>query len=90
MSGWHQLSKDSRKLLGNLLECALDSLVLAAVEMLDELFDGLLRGVQLLSSFHEVLLLGSEVVVLLESLLVHVLVLLQSLVDLLELGRDLE
>lgn len=85
----HQLAENRRKLLGHLLEGTLNGLVLSAVEVLHELFDGSLGVVQLLATLHQLLLLRREVVVLLVGLFVDVLVLFQRFVDLFQLGRNL-
>lgn len=89
MTGGHKALEDGGKLLGYLLERALDLLVLDMVEMGDELFDGFLRRVEFLSPLEKLVLLCCEVVVLLKGLLVDVLVLLEGGVDLFESGLDL-
>jgi hypothetical protein len=77
----HQPLEDRRKLPGHLLEGALDGLVLALVEVVDELLDRALRRVELRAPLLERVALLCEVVELLESLLVDVRVLLERLLD---------
>jgi hypothetical protein len=59
-----------------LLKSTLDSLVLALVQVADELFDGLPRGIKVFASFNELFPLLGEVGVLFEGLFVDVLVFL--------------
>lgn len=63
-SSRHELPKDLRKVLGDLLERALDRLVLALVEVLDELVDRFLRAVEVALTLDEVVALLGEVGVL--------------------------
>jgi hypothetical protein len=85
MAGGHELLENGGKLLGHLLEGALDGLVLALIEVGDKLLDGGLRLVELLAALHKLVLLGREGVVLLNGLLVDVLELFEGFVDALEL-----
>jgi len=84
VAGGDQALEDGGELLGDLLESALDRLVLDPIEVRDQLLNRLLRRVEFLAPLQQLLLLRGEVVVLLESLLVDVLELLQSFVDRLE------
>lgn len=89
MAGGHELLEDGGELARHLLERALDGFVLGVVEMLDELLDGFLRGVELLAALEELLALRGEVVVLVKGLFVDVLVLLEGFVDFAEASFDL-
>lgn len=85
----HELLEDVGELARHLLERALDGLVLALVQVVDELRDGRLRVGELRPPLEQLLLLRREAVVLLERLLVDVLVLLERVADLLEPRVDL-
>lgn len=89
-TGRHEPLEDVGKLARDLLEGAFDGLVLALVEDVDELDDGLLRRVQLGPSLDQRVPLLGEVVVLLKGLLVHVSVLLQAIVHLVKSFHDLD
>jgi hypothetical protein len=90
VTGRDQLLEDGGELLGDLLERALNGLILGLIEMIDELLDRTLRGVELLTPLKELVALRREACVLVEGLLVDVLVLLQGLVDLSEPRLDLK
>ena len=90
VAGRDELLEDSRELARDLLERALDCLVLFLVEMLDEGLDGLLGGVELFAALEELVALGGEAVVLVEGLLVDVLVLFEGFVDLAQPRLDLD
>jgi hypothetical protein len=81
MTRWHELLEDGGELLGDLLEGALDGLVLALVKMRDELLDGGLGGVEFLAALEELVFLICEAVILLKGFLVDVLIFLERLVD---------
>jgi hypothetical protein len=85
----NELLENGGKLLGDLLERALNGLVLALVKMCDEFLDGFLGRVEFCSSLEELVLLGCEAVVLLKRLLVDVLVLFEGVADLFEARVDL-
>ena len=68
--------EDGGKLLGNLLERALDGLVLTLVKMRDEFLNRLLRLVKFGTALEQMLLLAGKAVILFESLLVDMLVFL--------------
>jgi hypothetical protein len=82
MAGRNKLLENGGELPRDLLECALDRLILLLVEMLNQRLDRLLRRIELLSSLQQLIALYGEAVVLVEGLLVDVLVLLEGLVDL--------
>jgi len=77
----HQLLEHARKLPRDLLERALDGLVLALIEHGDQLLDGRVRGIEFLPPLREGIPLVGELVVLLKGLFVHVAVFLEGLVD---------
>lgn len=79
-----KFAENSGKLFGHLFKGTLNGLILSAIEVFHELFNGSLRIVQFLSALHQLLLLCCEVVVLLKGLLVNVLILFQCFVDLLQ------
>jgi hypothetical protein len=89
MSGGNKTLKDVGELARYLLERPLNLLILDLVQMRDQLLNRFLRRVELLPPLQQLILLRREAVVLLERLLVDVLVLLQSLIDLLQPGLDL-
>jgi hypothetical protein len=78
----NQLLKDCRELARDLLECALDRLVLLLVQVLDQGLDGFLGRVELFAPLQELVALACEAVVLVKGLFVDVLVLFEGLVDL--------
>ncbi|KAL9607842.1 MAG: hypothetical protein Q9167_007290, partial [Letrouitia subvulpina] len=84
----HELLKHPRKLPADLLERALDRLVLALVQHLDQLLDARLAAVQLPAPLRQQVPLLREVVVLLKRLLVDVPVPLEPLVDLVQPLHD--
>ena len=86
--GGDQLLEDHREFPTHLLERPLDGLVLALIQHRDQFLDARLAAVQLFSPFLQRVPLGGEVVVLLKGLLVHVPVLLERFVDLVQALDD--
>lgn len=93
----HQLALSSRhkrlehlfKVLGHLLECPLDRLILALIERVDELFDAVGRVVELVSSRQVLVALLCEGLVLVKRLLVDMLVLFEGTADVVQFFQDL-
>ena len=85
MASRNQPLEDGGEFLRDLLECALDRLVLDLVKMGNELLDRGLGLVELFPPLQKLLLLGYKVVVLLEGLLVDVRKFLQPFIDAMEL-----
>lgn len=85
----HELLEHLLEVLRNLLECPLDSLVLALIKHIDELADGVCRLVELRPALLELIALLREVVVLLECFLVDVGELLERLVNLMQFLDEL-
>ena len=77
----NQAREDAGEFLGHLFEGALDGLVLALVEVLDEVTDGALGVTKLLAPLRQLVALAREVGVLLECFLVDVGVLFERFVD---------
>lgn len=81
MTCWHKTLEDGGKFFGDLLERSLNGLVLDLIQVCNKVFNGQLGIIKLLSPLKELGLLISEAAVLINSLLVDVLVLLQSFID---------
>jgi hypothetical protein len=88
-TGWDKPLENGGEFLGDLLEGSFDSLVFTLIQDLNELLNGRLRIIELLSALCQGISLTSEGIVLLESFLVDMLVLLKSLVDLLQARLEL-
>lgn len=73
----------------HLFEGELDGLVFTQLQDIHELHDGLVASVQLVLPLYQLLLLLGEVDKLVQSLLVHMAVLLQLRVTLLQLTEEL-
>jgi hypothetical protein len=89
-TSWNKLLKNCSEFFRNLLESSLDSLIFTLIEDFDELLDGLLRRLQLLTALGKCVPLLGEVVVLLKSLFVDMTVLFQAFVYLMEFLNNLE
>ena len=86
----YQTLEDRCELLGDLLECPLNGFILALIQDFNKLRNRRLGVVKFLSSLGEGVSLGSKVVVLFEGFLVNSHILLESFVNFLESGLDLQ
>jgi hypothetical protein len=71
-ASWHQFLKDGCKFARHLLEGSFNGLIFALIQMIDQLLDRLLRGIQLCSTLDQGLPLLGKIVVLFKSLLIDV------------------
>lgn len=88
-TGWDKSLENGSKLLGDLLESSFNSFVFTLIEYFNELLNGRLRIIELLSTLRQGIPLTGEGIVLLESFLVDMLVLLKSLIDLFQARLEL-